>query len=397
MGGLLHFCAVREHTRRRGRPLAGNAPFARKARYNFSMTTLPTVAVAMSGGVDSSVAAALLRAEGYRVLGIMLRLWTEPGREAENRCCTIEATDLARHIARQLDIPFHLVDAREAFRETVVQYFLEGYTGGVTPNPCLVCNREIRWGLLWQHARALGADLMATGHYARLERDAAGNVHLLQGVDAGKDQSYVLSRLTQAQLRRTLLPIGAYTKDKVRQMARAFHLPVANRPDSQDLCFLAGGDYRDFLRRHVPTVEHPGPIYDTSGRRLGTHQGLAFYTIGQRKGLGLAAPQPLYVVAKDPARNALIVGPREALGQRVLEAAQANWIVSPPRETFRAQVQIRATARPQPARVTPQPEGRFRVVFDHPQRDITPGQAAAVYVGEECLGSGIIVRALRDE
>jgi len=347
----------------------------------------------MSGGVDSSVAAALLRAEGYRVFGIMLRLWTEPGREAENRCCTLEATDLARHIARQLEIPFHLVDARHAFRQTVVQYFLEGYASGVTPNPCLVCNREIRWGLLWQHAQALGADLMATGHYARLEWDAAGHVHLLQGVDAGKDQSYVLSRLTQAQLRRTLLPIGVYTKDKVRQLARAFRLPVANRPDSQDLCFLAGGDYRDFLRRHAPAVERPGPIYDTAGRRLGTHRGLAFYTIGQRKGLGLAAGYPLYVIAKDAARNALIVGPREALGQRTLEAAEANWIVPPPAGAFRAQVQIRATARPQPAQVTPQGEDRFRVVFDHPQRDITPGQAAAVYVGEECLGSGIITRA----
>ncbi len=347
----------------------------------------------MSGGVDSSVAAALLRAEGYRVFGIMLRLWTEPGREAENRCCTLEATDLARHIARQLEIPFHLVDARHAFRQTVVQYFLEGYASGVTPNPCLVCNREIRWGLLWQHAQALGADLMATGHYARLEWDAAGHVHLLQGVDAGKDQSYVLSRLTQAQLRRTLLPIGVYTKDKVRQLARAFHLPVANRPDSQDLCFLAGGDYRDFLRRHAPAVERPGPIYDMAGRRLGTHRGLAFYTIGQRKGLGLAAGYPLYVIAKDAARNALIVGPREALGQRALEAAEANWIVPPPAGAFRAQVQIRATARPQPAQVTPQGEDRFRVVFDHPQRDITPGQAAAVYVGEECLGSGIITRA----
>ena len=368
-----------------------------KARYNFPMSVLPTVAVAMSGGVDSSVAAALLRAEGYQVIGFMLRLWTEPGKEAENRCCTLEATELARHIARQLDIPFHLIDAREAFRATVVQYFLEGYAAGVTPNPCLVCNREIRWGVLWEHARALGAEMMATGHYARLERDEGGRVHLLRGLDARKDQSYVLSRLTQAQLRRTLLPIGAYTKDKVRQMARAFHLPVANRPDSQDLCFLAGGDYRDFLRRHAPEVARPGPMLNTAGEPVGTHQGLAFYTIGQRKGLGIGAPQPMYVIAKDAARNALIVGPREALGWRVLEAAEANWIVPPPAQAFRAAVQIRSTARPQPATVTLMGEHRFRAVFDHPLRDITPGQAAAVYVGEECLGSGIITRAVRDD
>ncbi len=352
-----------------------------------------TVAIAMSGGVDSSVAAALLRAEGFHVFGVMLRLWTEPGKEAENRCCTIEAVDLARHIARQLDIPFHLVDARDAFRNTVVQYFLDGYTAGITPNPCLLCNRRIRWGLLWEYARAHGADFLATGHYARLHHCTDGRVRLLRGVDAGKDQSYVLSRLTRAQLQHTLLPIGDYTKTEIRLLAREFGLPVANRPDSQDLCFLAGGDYRDFLRRHAPQAERPGPILDREGRQLGTHRGLAFYTIGQRKGLGIAAGQPLYVLAKDTARNALIVGPREALGHNTLLAGEANWITPPPDTTFRAAVQIRATATPQPATVTVEADGRFRAIFDTPQRDITPGQAAAVYVDDLCLGSGIITTA----
>ncbi len=358
--------------------------------------THTTVAIAMSGGVDSSVAAALLRAEGFRVFGIMLRLWTEPGKEAENRCCTLEATELARHITRQLDIPFHLIDAREAFRQTVVDYFLNGYTAGITPNPCLVCNREIRWGLMWEHARHLGADYLATGHYARVYHCTDGNVRLLRGVDKGKDQSYVLSRLTREQLQHTLLPIGDYAKTEVRLLAQEFRLPVANRPDSQDLCFLAGGDYRDFLRRHAPEAENPGPILDRAGHVLGTHRGLAFYTTGQRKGLGIAADRPLYVLAKDRERNALIVGPREALGQRLLTAAQANWITPPPAETFHAQVQIRATARPQPATVTVESEERFRAEFDEPQRDITPGQAAAVYDGETCLGSGIIVAAGED-
>ncbi len=352
--------------------------------------THTTVAIAMSGGVDSSVAAALLRAEGYRVVGVMLRLWSEPGKAAENRCCTLEATDLARGIAQKLGIPFHLIDAQMAFRDTVVRYFIDGYTHGITPNPCLVCNRRIRWGLLWEHAQRLGADYLATGHYARLRHCPEGGVRLLRGVDEGKDQSYVLSRLTREQLQHTLLPLGDYTKAEVRLLAREFGLPVASRPDSQDLCFLGGGDYRDFLRRHAPQTEQPGPILDRNGKRLGTHRGLAFYTIGQRKGLGIAAERPLYVLAKDPARNALIVGPREALGQRGLEAAEANWITPPPPSPFRARVQIRATARPQPATVIIEDDERFRVQFDEPQRDITPGQAAAVYIQDTCLGSGII-------
>ncbi len=352
--------------------------------------THTTVAIAMSGGVDSSVAAALLRYEGYQVVGMMLRLWSEPGKAAENRCCTLEASDLARSIAHRLGIPFHLIDASEAFRQTVVDYFINDYAKGRTPNPCLVCNRDIRWGVLWEHARQLGADYLATGHYARLYHCADGRVRLMRSADERKDQSYVLSRLTTAQLRHTLLPLGDYTKTEVRLLAREFGLPVAQRPDSQDLCFLGGGDYRDFLRRHAPHTERPGPILDQEGRRLGTHRGLAFYTIGQRKGLGIAAEHPLYVLAKDLARNALIVGPKEALGQRGLRAAEANWITPPPPSPFRARVQIRATARPQPATVYVENATHFRVHFDTPQRDITPGQAAAVYLDETCLGSGII-------
>ena len=353
----------------------------------------PTVAVAMSGGVDSSVTAALLVQQGYRVVGLMLRLWTEPGHEAENRCCTLEATDLARHVARQLGIPFYLLDARQAFRETVVQYFLDDYAAGRTPNPCLLCNRRIRWGLLWEHAQRLGATWLATGHYARLRRDADGRVHLLRGVDERKDQSYFLSRLTQAQLQHTLLPIGGYRKAQIRALAQEMGLPVARRPDSQDLCFLAGGDYRDFLRRHAPHTQRPGLILDTNGRPLGEHRGLAFYTIGQRRGLGVAVGQPLYVVDKDFARNALIVGPREAVFRATLRATAAQWIVPPAEKAFRAAVQIRATAPAQPATVALQEEGGFRVTFDQPQKGIAPGQAAVVYVGDECLGSGIIAGA----
>ncbi|RME06140.1 MAG: tRNA 2-thiouridine(34) synthase MnmA [Anaerolineae bacterium] len=351
----------------------------------------------MSGGVDSSVAAALLKEQGYNVIGMMLRLWSEPGRESENRCCTLDSMSLARRIAARLDIPFYAVDARQVFRQTVVEAFIDGYTQGITPNPCLVCNRKIRWGFLLEQALALGADYLATGHYARLrtaQSEATGEtapVQLLKGRDEGKDQSYVLHVLNQRQLRRALFPVGEYTKEEVRQMARDFNLPVASRADSQDLCFLGEGTYAEFLERNAPAVKRPGPILNTRGEVIGEHRGLAFYTIGQRRGLGIAAAEPLYVKEKDLARNALVVAPRAELGSQTLLAAEVNWIrgEAPP-APFRAEVKIRYKARPAWATVTPLPENRVRVQFDQPLRDITPGQAAVFYQGEVCLGGGLI-------
>jgi len=354
--------------------------------------TSPTVVIAMSGGVDSSVAAALLKEQGYRVIGMMLRLWSEPGKENENRCCTIDAMNTARYIAGQLGIPFYAVDARQAFYERIVRgAFLEGYAQGLTPNPCLQCNRYIRFGLLLEHALALGAEFLATGHYVRLHRPTGGAVRLLRGADPGKDQSYVLHVLTQEQLRRALFPVGVYPKSQVRALAQRFGLPVASRPDSQDLCFLAGDDYRNFLQRHAARIAPPGPILNRRGEVLGRHSGLPHYTIGQRRGLGIAAPQPLYVLAKDPQANALIVGERSELGSQSLEARQVNWIAgAPPDEPFRAGVKIRYTARPAWGLVTPLGAEGFRVQFDEPQYGITPGQAAVLYDGEVCLGGGII-------
>ncbi len=357
-----------------------------------------TVVVALSGGVDSAVAAALLVQQGYRVLAAMLRLWTDPFAPGENACCTLEAQDLARQVAHQLGIPFHVVDAQALFRREVVEPFLESHLHALTPNPCVLCNRRVRWRLLLDWAQEHGAAFLATGHYARLRPLPDGRVQLLRGRDRRKDQSYVLAWLTQAQLRRTLFPLGDLTKAEVRRLAADFGLPVAQRRESQDLCFLGGGDYRDFLRRYRPEVVQPGPILSPTGERLGIHQGLAFYTIGQRRGLGIAAPEPLYVLDKDPQRNALIVGPARALGFVALEAEQVNWILGapPPQDVFRAQVKIRYKAPPAPATVERLAADVIRVRFDQPLRDITPGQAAVLYDGEVCLGAGWIRRAFRE-
>jgi tRNA-specific 2-thiouridylase len=355
------------------------------------MTNGQKVVVAMSGGVDSSVAAALLVEQGYAVIGMMMRLWSEPGNEAENRCCTPDAMALARRVAAKLSIPFYAVDAQQVFRDSVVQYFISGYAQYATPNPCLACNRHIRWEFLLQRALALGAGYMATGHYARLRYPPGGPIQLLQAVDAHKDQSYVLHVLGQSQLQHALFPLGEYTKPEVRSLARKFDLPVAERPESQDLCFLGNSDYHSFLLRHAPGVANPGPILDSRGTQLGTHQGLAFYTIGQRKGLGVAAPRPLYVLEKDAARNALIVGRAEELGQDELTAYGAHWVSGEaPVDPFRAQIKIRYKAHLEWGLVTPQSANHFHIKFDSPLRDITPGQAAVIFAGEVCLGGGII-------
>lgn len=345
----------------------------------------------MSGGVDSSVAAALLVEQGYEVIGLMLRLWSEPGAETTNRCCTPDAMALARRVSAFLGIPFYAVDAQRPFFQTVVRYFNDGYAQGETPNPCLTCNRSIRWDLLFNRALALGAEYMATGHYARLQENNDGRIELLRAKDLTKDQSYILHVLNQTQLSHTIFPIGNFEKTKVRQLARQFDLPVADRADSQDLCFLGSGDYRQFLRRNNPTVQYPGLILNQEGDILGEHQGLAFYTIGQRKGLGINSTTPLYVLDKDLGRNALIIGKFDELGKTSLTARDVNWISGfQPVQPIRAQVKIRYKARDAWAIVSPLANNQVHVQFDEPVRDITPGQAAVFYNECVCLGGGII-------
>ncbi len=370
----------------------------------------------MSGGVDSSTTAALLVERGYRVIGIMMRLWSEPPHpsppiplspllfseqergegaqgewgEVSNRCCSPAAVADARGVCQNLGFPFYLLNFESDFKTHVVDFFLDGYARGITPNPCLECNRQVKFGTLLEKARALGADYLATGHYARVVA-RGGRFHLLKGVDARKDQSYALAVLTQAQLAHALFPLGDYTKDETRALARRFGLRVSEKVESQDLCFVSDGDYRNFLRRNIPTVLHPGHIEDARGNVLGRHAGIAFFTIGQREGLRIAASKPLYVRALDPARNVVIVGTKEELGKRELIARDLNWIGGePPREGARVTAKIRYRAPTTECAVYPQAR---RVVFDEPLRDITPGQAVVLFNGEECLGGGIIESA----
>ena len=344
------------------------------------------VVVAMSGGVDSSVAAALLVEEGYDVVGVMMRLWAE----GFNRCCAPEAVDDARRVAAQLEIPFYLVNYEAQFRRCVVDYFVTEYSQGRTPNPCLACNRHIRFGRLLRHVQALGAAALATGHYAQVDREG-DRYRLRMGVDPQKDQSYVLYMLGQEELRRVLFPVGGCTKDQVREMACQRGLPVAAKDESMELCFVSDDDYRRFLQEHAPEAIRPGPILDTTEREIGQHGGLPFYTVGQRRGLGIAAPEALYVIRLDMARNALIVGPARELGQRALVAGEVSYVSGePPAGPVRVRAKIRYKATLASATWTPLPDCQARVEFDAPLRDITPGQAVVAYEGQTVLGGGII-------
>lgn len=352
------------------------------------------VVVAMSGGVDSSVAAALLQQQGYEVVGMMMRLWSEEGREAQNRCCTPEAMGIARQVAGQLGILFYAVDAKEVFRDTVVEYFLDGHRQGQTPNPCLACNRHIRWEFLLEQALAIGADYMATGHYVRLVREAGEPIRIFEAADKTKDQSYVLSVLTQAQLKHALFPLGDLTKKEVVAIAEELKLPAAQSKESQDLCFLAGEDYREFLMRHAPELAEAGPILSSAGQQVGEHRGLVNYTIGQRKGIGVAAPEPLYVLEKRSEDKALIIGGREELGRQTLHAGEASWVSgAAPEGDFEAEVKIRYSAAKASAEIELHDDGSFSAYFEEPLRDITAGQAAVIYRESEVLGNALIQSA----
>lgn len=353
----------------------------------------------MSGGVDSSVAAALLVEQGCEVVGITLRVW--PWREPQDptkrfgSCCSPETVEDARQVARRLGIPYYLLNHEREFDRAVITNFADEYLAGRTPSPCVVCNREIKFGTLLRRALAWEARAVATGHYARTTRDPATNrVLLLKARDPRKDQSDFLWPLSQAQLAAARFPVGELTKAEVRARARALGLATADKPESQEICFIPDDDYRGFLRRRAPQAFHPGPIVDRQGRVLGTHSGIAAYTVGQRRGLGLASDGPFYVVALEPERNAVVVGEGKELETDRLLAAQTNFI---PFDRLHGELRVAAKIRhshePAPATLGPAGGDQVEVRFDSPQRAVTPGQSVVFYRGDLVVGGGIISRA----
>jgi tRNA-uridine 2-sulfurtransferase len=358
------------------------------------------VVVAMSGGVDSSLAAALLLRQGYEVIGVTMQIWQTdmPEDDADNRgCCSISAVGDARRVADKLGIPFYVMNFRELFKEKVIDYFCDEYAQGRTPNPCIACNRYIKFEALLHKAFGLGAQYLATGHYARISYDEQAKRYIIRkGFDIKKDQSYALYNLSQKELPYILMPLGEYTKVQTREMAREIGLAVAEKPDSQEICFVPNDDYGSYLKEKIPAAIKPGKFVSTDGRVLGTHQGLPFYTVGQRKGLGIAWGKPMYVVALNPEKNEIILGEdAEVLGSELL-AGDLNFIpFAQLTEPVDVQAKIRYSAKESPATLYPLADGKVRVVFRDKQRAITPGQAVVFYDGDLLVGGGVIETQIR--
>jgi tRNA-specific 2-thiouridylase len=351
------------------------------------------VVVGMSGGVDSSATAALLLEQGFDVVGITLKLWPQDCvSRAEDKCCGPQAVTDARAVCHQLGIPYYLIDEAAEFQTRVIQYFADEYKAGRTPNPCVMCNQNLKFGRLIHRADQLGAQYIATGHFARLEKSRDGARTLLKrGRDARKDQSYFLFSLRQDQLSRALFPLGEKTKSDTREVARHCHLKTAEKEESMEICFVPDNDYGKFLQQAKLVEKHRGEIVNLSGQVLGHHDGIEFYTIGQRKGLGISSPKPLYVIELDTANNRVVVGDDSALDRDEFVADRCNWIsFDTPPETFKATVKIRYNHPGTSASVTPVSKTQVKVKLDSPQRAITAGQAAVFYQDDLVLGGGWI-------
>ena len=366
------------------------------------------IAVAMSGGVDSSAAAAILKQAGHELVGFTMQLWNQrrglsvdaEGEPLPSRCCSLDDVYDARRVAEELGFPFYVLNLEREFERDVVAPFVESYLEGETPIPCVACNSRLKFASLDRLARSLGCDKVATGHYARVRDDReTGRFRLLRGRDPGKDQSYFLWELTQEQLSHAMFPLGEMSKAEVRASAREHRLAVAEKAESQEICFVPDGDYAGFIDRYLEAEGQPertppqGDIVNTRGERLGTHTGIHRYTTGQRRGLGISHPLPLYVVRVDREENRVVVGHEQELQSTDFVAAGVNWIAfdAPPGEV-RADVRIRYRHTEAPATITTLASGRARIRFDEPQRAITPGQATVFYRGEEVLGGGWIVK-----
>ena len=353
------------------------------------------VVVGMSGGVDSSSTAALLIEQGYGVIGITLKVWPQDCvSRAEDKCCGPQAVTDARSVCHNLDVPYYLIDESDAFQKQVIEYFAEEYKAGRTPNPCVMCNEKLKFGTLIDRAKQLGADKIATGHYARIKKDEeTGRMLLLKGKDERKDQSYFLFSLKQDQLAKTLFPLGELKKADTRDVARGCSLKTADKEESMEICFVPDNDYGGFLQKADLVQKHKGNIVDVYGRKLGQHDGIEFYTIGQRKGLGLSHPTPLYVVELDPSTNRVIVGDKEMLQKDEFEVERCNWIpFEVPPGPVEVMAHIRYKHKGTAATLHPKENGDVVVKLHEPQRAVTPGQACVFYDGDVVVGGGWIAR-----